>query len=199
VSSARLPATSARARIAATGRRSCATEPDQSRTAKWPPSWRISRNASRAETPSLARLRSAAVRAWVRCRCWSLRLRFRWNRARSPLRSDIPLRYSRNQDRAVPFHTHSEPDRAVRAETHSVELPFDDALLLCSDGLTEMLSHSDITDVLHGEPNPEVACTRLISLANDRGGQDNITAIVARFSAPRAVRANAIPQRTADE
>jgi protein phosphatase len=76
----------------------------------------------------------------------------------------------------------------VHAETHSVELRLDDALLLCSDGLTEMLSHSDITDVLRGEPNPEVACTRLISLANERGGQDNITVIVARFSAPLAVR-----------
>ena len=74
-------------------------------------------------------------------------------------------------------------EAGVHAEAHSVELRVDDELLLCSDGLTEMLSHSDITQVLRGEPNPEAACTRLISLANERGGQDNITAIVARFSA----------------
>jgi hypothetical protein len=102
------------------GRRSYATEPHQSRTAKWPPSWRISRDASRAETPSLPRLRSAAIRVWVRCRCWSLRLRFRWNRARSPFRSDIPLRYPRNQDGPVPFRTHSEPDRAAQSITRHV-------------------------------------------------------------------------------
>jgi protein phosphatase len=72
----------------------------------------------------------------------------------------------------------------VRAEAHAVELRLNDVLLLCSDGLTEMLSHADITAVLRGEPNPDGACTRLIALANERGGQDNITAVVARFSAP---------------
>jgi PPM family protein phosphatase len=86
----------------------------------------------------------------------------------------------------------------VHAEAHSVELRRDDALLLCSDGLTEMLSHSDITEVLRGEPNPEVACMRLISLANERGGQDNITAIVARFVAPVAATAKTLPKRNAD-
>jgi serine/threonine protein phosphatase PrpC len=87
----------------------------------------------------------------------------------------------------------------VHAEAHSVELHRDDALLLCSDGLTEMLSHSDITEVMRGEPNPEIACMRLISLANERGGQDNITAIVARFLAPVTARANTVPKRTAEE
>jgi serine/threonine protein phosphatase PrpC len=90
-------------------------------------------------------------------------------------------------------------EAGVDAEAHSVELRPADALLLCSDGLTEMLSHSDITEVVRGEPDPEVACTRLISLANERGGQDNITAIVARFSAPVAARADAITKRTAAE
>jgi protein phosphatase len=75
------------------------------------------------------------------------------------------------------------PQAGVHADAHSVELRVDDELLLCSDGLTEMLSHADITQVLRGEPHPEVACPRLISLANERGGLDNITAILARFSA----------------
>jgi len=47
-----------------------------------------------------------------------------------------------------------------------------------------MVSHGDITDILREEHDPEAACPRLVSLANERGGQDNITAIVARFSAP---------------
>ena len=71
----------------------------------------------------------------------------------------------------------------MQAEAHSLELRVDDELLLCSDGLTEMLTHAEISDVLRSEPDPEAACTRLISLANERGGQDNITVIVARFSA----------------
>ena len=74
-------------------------------------------------------------------------------------------------------------EAGVEAEAHILKLRGDDGLLLCSDGLTEMLSHAEISAVLRGEPNPEAACTRLISLANERGGQDNITAIVARFSA----------------
>jgi PPM family protein phosphatase len=74
-------------------------------------------------------------------------------------------------------------EAGVQAEAHSLELRVDDELLLCSDGLTEMLSHAEISEVLRGEPDPEAACTRLISQANERGGQDNVTAIVARFSA----------------
>jgi protein phosphatase len=75
------------------------------------------------------------------------------------------------------------PQPGVHADAHSLELRVDDELLLCSDGLTEMLSHDEITQVLRSEPHVEAACTRLISLANERGGKDNITAIVARFSA----------------
>ena len=47
-----------------------------------------------------------------------------------------------------------------------------------------------ISEVLRGEPAPEAACTRLISLANEGGGRDNITPIVARFSA--------VPQQTGE-
>ena len=71
----------------------------------------------------------------------------------------------------------------VHADAHSLELHVGDELLLCSDGLTEMLSHEDMTQVLRSEPHLEAACRRLISLANERGGRDNITVIVARFSA----------------
>ena len=71
----------------------------------------------------------------------------------------------------------------VHADAHSLQLHVGDELLLCSDGLTEMLSHEDMTQVLRSEPHLEAACRRLISLANERGGRDNITVIVARFSA----------------
>jgi PPM family protein phosphatase len=76
--------------------------------------------------------------------------------------------------------------RGVRAEAHVVDLEAEDELLLCSDGLTEMVSADDITGVLSGEQEPERAARRLIELANERGGHDNITVIVARFEAPEA-------------
>ena len=74
-------------------------------------------------------------------------------------------------------------EAGVHAEVHSLELRSGDGLLLCSDGLTEMLSHTDICEVLRTEREPVTACTGLIALANERGGQDNITAIVAAFEA----------------
>ena len=74
-------------------------------------------------------------------------------------------------------------EAGVRAEAHSLGLRAGDELLLCSDGLTDMLSHAEITGILQNERKPESACTRLIALANERGGRDNITVIVARFLA----------------
>jgi protein phosphatase len=62
-----------------------------------------------------------------------------------------------------------------------VDLQAGDAVLLCSDGLTEMLPDVRIAAVLGSEPDPRAACTRLVSEANAAGGRDNITAVVARF------------------
>jgi PPM family protein phosphatase len=73
-------------------------------------------------------------------------------------------------------------ERGVRAEAHMLDLQADDALLLCSDGLTEMVTGEDITRVMAGESDPERASRQLIDLANERGGHDNITVIVARFA-----------------
>lgn len=72
----------------------------------------------------------------------------------------------------------SEP--GVQVELHSLDLHPDDMLLLCSDGLTEMMSDDEITTVLQAEHNSQSACERLIAEANLRGGKDNITVIVAR-------------------
>lgn len=58
-----------------------------------------------------------------------------------------------------------------------------DQLLLCSDGLTDMLSDAQITSILREAPDAEAACTRLLSAANAAGGCDNITAIVSRIEA----------------
>jgi serine/threonine protein phosphatase PrpC len=56
-----------------------------------------------------------------------------------------------------------------------------DVLLLCSDGLTRMVTEPEIAGTLQAETNPSAAAKKLIDLANENGGLDNITAIVARF------------------
>jgi protein phosphatase len=70
-------------------------------------------------------------------------------------------------------------ERGVRAELHSLDLHGRDVLLLCSDGLTDMVPEDRITGILGEEHVPQRACERLVEEANRRGGKDNITAIVA--------------------
>jgi PPM family protein phosphatase len=72
-------------------------------------------------------------------------------------------------------------DRGVRVEGHVLTLQPGDCLLLCSDGLTDMLSDNEIAAILQSEPDPRRTCEALVAQANAEGGRDNITAIVARF------------------
>jgi protein phosphatase len=53
-----------------------------------------------------------------------------------------------------------------------------DRLLLCTDGLSGMMTDDFIADILIGEPDPGEAATRLIEAANRAGGYDNITVVV---------------------
>ena len=58
-----------------------------------------------------------------------------------------------------------------------------DTFVLCSDGLSGMLSDGEIlTTVLCHEGDPDAACEALVRLANDHGGEDNVTAVVLRVS-----------------
>jgi serine/threonine protein phosphatase PrpC len=56
-----------------------------------------------------------------------------------------------------------------------------DVLLLCSDGLTRMVTEPEIAGALQAETVPAAAAERLIALANENGGIDNVTVIVVRF------------------
>lgn len=55
-----------------------------------------------------------------------------------------------------------------------------DAILLCSDGLSNMVSDQQITEVVLSARPPDQACDELVNLANQAGGADNITVLVAR-------------------
>lgn len=58
-----------------------------------------------------------------------------------------------------------------------------DYLLLCSDGLWEMVqSENDIVHIIQESPNVETACQALAESANNAGGEDNIGVVVAKIS-----------------
>ena len=69
----------------------------------------------------------------------------------------------------------------VTVEIHKVQLEAGDSVLLCSDGLTNMVSDEEMSHILQTHANPEQACRELVDQANDKGGQDNIPVIVAQF------------------
>lgn len=71
----------------------------------------------------------------------------------------------------------------IQVEVHKIELEPSDRILLCSDGLTEMVADARIAEILESEPNPPKACEHLVAEANEQGGKDNISVIVARFAA----------------
>ncbi len=72
-------------------------------------------------------------------------------------------------------------EAGVNVEAHALQLQSGDGLLLCSDGLTEMVNDAAIAATMLAEPEPEAACRKLMALANEAGGKDNITALVVRF------------------
>jgi serine/threonine protein phosphatase PrpC len=72
----------------------------------------------------------------------------------------------------------AHPDIEVDSEEHT--LFSSDVLLLCSDGLTRMVTEPEIAGTLQAEPDPTKASERLVELANEQGGADNVTAIVVR-------------------
>jgi protein phosphatase len=63
-----------------------------------------------------------------------------------------------------------------------------DRLLLCSDGLTGMVSDDHIEKVLREYQDPDKACKVLIRMANEAGGKDNITAIIINFETPHGTQ-----------
>jgi protein phosphatase len=58
-----------------------------------------------------------------------------------------------------------------------------DRLLLCTDGLTDMLPDKSIVEILREEGDCQAACERLVKGANEAGGHDNITVVVIDISA----------------
>ena len=74
------------------------------------------------------------------------------------------------------------PSAGVHAEIHKLRLSDGDMVLLCSDGLTEPVVDDAIAGILAQTDDPDAAAHKLVALALENGGPDNVTAIVARYS-----------------
>jgi protein phosphatase len=70
---------------------------------------------------------------------------------------------------------------AVEPEVIAVDLEDGDRVLLCTDGLTDMLDDAAIADVLSGNMNSAETCQELIDRALAAGGSDNVTVALASY------------------
>jgi protein phosphatase len=68
-------------------------------------------------------------------------------------------------------------DMGMRPEVFWGRVRDDDQMLFCTDGLSEYVTESEMAELL-SRCEPEQAVASLVSMANDRGGRDNITVIV---------------------
>jgi protein phosphatase len=71
----------------------------------------------------------------------------------------------------------------VQAQIYLLEIVPGDQLLVCSDGLTDMVDDQQIAAALLESASSQAGCDRLIAAALANGGKDNVTAVVARASA----------------
>jgi serine/threonine protein phosphatase PrpC len=70
---------------------------------------------------------------------------------------------------------------SVQVDTMIDQPQIEDIYLLCSDGLSGMVTDPQIAEIMRSESDLDNACDRLIRAANDAGGTDNITAILCRI------------------
>jgi len=73
------------------------------------------------------------------------------------------------------------PDVLVKVDVSWQTLQQGDVLVICSDGLSNQVRRDDIAKAIVDDPDVATVCHHLVALANERGGPDNITVVVARF------------------
>lgn len=93
------------------------------------------------------------------------------------------LTHDEAQGRMVTNYIGKRPilPNSLFCEAREVQLKADTTLLFCSDGLWKMIDEKEITDILSLQFSSEDVCNRLISKANEKGGKDNITAVVVKL------------------
>jgi protein phosphatase len=79
----------------------------------------------------------------------------------------------------------NQTTRAV-PELRHVALEDGDRLLVCTDGLSEMVADEEIGEVIDAQPDPQPACDELIRRALQHGGRDNVTVVLAAITSAAA-------------
>jgi PPM family protein phosphatase len=83
-------------------------------------------------------------------------------------------------------------DREVDVDSIAVDAEPDDVYLLCSDGLTTMVTDEEILDIVGGAKSLEHAGKDLVKAANRRGGEDNITVVLFAVGADEPLEETAV-------
>jgi PPM family protein phosphatase len=78
------------------------------------------------------------------------------------------------------------PMPGVTVEMNRLRLVVGDVLLLCSDGLSGKLREPEMLEIVASAPDLGAACAGLIGEANERGGEDNITVVLAQYLGEKA-------------
>ena len=69
----------------------------------------------------------------------------------------------------------------IKVDIFSQQMQAGDAMVLCSDGLWEMVLDAQIQRIVEGALSPQKACDALVEAGNRAGGEDNIAVIVVRM------------------
>lgn len=90
-------------------------------------------------------------------------------------------------------------ENSVEGNVQDIDLQLGDTVLLCSDGLTGHVEDDEIEQMLKSNIGAAKQCRRFVDLANERGGSDNITAVVARFLSADQAATDAITVTLGEE
>ncbi len=71
---------------------------------------------------------------------------------------------------------------SAAADVSHLHLETGDQLLLCTDGLTDMVSEADIGHIVRAASPAQSTCDQLVAAALEAGGKDNITVVLARYA-----------------
>lgn len=87
-------------------------------------------------------------------------------------------------------------DLNMTPDLYEINVENGDSLLLCSDGLTSMVTDADIQSIMNNKPDPQKCATALVNEAIANGGMDNVTVIVTKIQGTKDLRHRRLARRT---
>lgn len=71
-------------------------------------------------------------------------------------------------------------DNMIKADTYSIEFNENEIIILCTDGVYNYIDDKEMLDIFNNNNNLQDSCDYIVSLVNNRGGNDNITIIAVK-------------------